>query len=493
MAIPRKFPLPEALSGQRPVVLVVLAVGACLAAVTGLLLTGGATITWLLPLSMIGIVLLAVWSPYWALVLTLAQYAVLPHEGQFFGYFVPNLLQVLAPLVLVVALLQALKNADHERLTLRLHDFFAGGFVLWGLVGLFAVAGGAYWKWYGNRMALPLLLYFAVHLIPFKYRDIRRLVLILLVVTTLQSILMFRESMAGSSPLYQVEEGLMRGVKPAKGPFPFKWNAAAYLALWPSLFIYAIASTNDRRKKLLWGLGLLVVLAASTRTMARAGLAASLLAIAFCLFSARMRRTALAVLGILVIAYVPWSLGRPGAALIGRFQETDQSRYAYRTAAINLLRSPSWDPIFGVGWAMFRQEGGRHGTEEQIVAWGTKPGTVREIAQGSRLHNVWLAIPVEFGGGGVLLFIGILLGLLRGLRRVWRGPPKDREVDDALVVSLLGSLVAVAAIGYYQNIYMMPEVLCVIWVFYSLLTNHPQAFAALKGDKANSKEKAGAN
>jgi len=457
-----------------PVVLVVAGAGLALAA--GLLLTGmGPTGAVSLPLA-IAVVSLALWSPYWALVVTLAQFAFVPSEGTLFGYFVPNVLQLLAPVVLGAALLRALKEADHERLAPRLTDFLVVGFGLWGLVGLFVSQYGAVWKWYGNRMLLPMMLYFAVRLLPISRKQVRTLIFILLAAIAIQSLLMFRESMAGSSPLYEVQSGLVQGVKPAKGPFPFKWNAATYLTLWPSLFIYAIASSHDRRKKALWGIGLFAVLAAAGRTMERSSIAASLIAIVFCLLSGKLRRTTLIVMLALAFAYIPWSMGQAGSGLLERFRQTDQSRYAYRTAAINLLKSDRWDPIFGIGWHRFRAVAGHFGTEEQVVAWGSRQGTVAEIARGSALHNVWLAIPVEFGGVGVLLALGLLVGLIRGIVAIRRFALAGARVDEGLVVSMLGSLIALAAVGYYQNVYSMVASMSVLWVFYGLLAVSPRAF-----------------
>ncbi len=160
-----------------------------------------------------------------------------------------------------------------------------------------------------------------------------------------------------------------------------------------------------------------------------------------------------------------------------------QSRYAYRTAAINLLKSDRWNPIFGTGWARFKAVAGYFGTEEEIVAWGSRIGTVAEIARGSALHNVWLAIPVEFGGVGVLLAMGLFVGLIRGIVAIRRFALAGSRVDEGLVVSLLGSLIALAAVGYYQNIYMMAESMSVLWVFYALLTSHTDVFLLDRTEK----------
>jgi len=472
---------------ERPIApLVLVGAGISFALATGLLLMGiGLTAAVLVPLA-VGVVLLALWSPYWGLVVTLAQFAFLPSEGELFGHFVPNVLQLLAPIVLGAGLLQALKNAYHERLAPRLADFLVAGFGVWGLVGTFISPYGGNWKWYGNRMLFPMMLYFAVRLLRLDRKQVRTLILVLLAAIALQSILMFRESMAGSSPLYEVGSGLIQGVKPAKGPFPFMWNAATYLALWPSLFVYAIATTRGKQRKGLWGAGLLAVLVASTRTMERGGLAASLIAIAFCLLSGKLRRTALIVMLALAVAYVPWSMGQAGSSLLERFRQTDQSRYAYRTAAINLLKSDKWNPIFGVGWARFGAISGEFGTEEQIIAYGTRLATVRQTARGSKLHNVWLAIPVEFGGVGVLLAMGLFVGLIRGIVAIRRFALAGSRVDEGLVVSLLGSLIALAGVGYYQNIYMMAESMSVLWVFYALLTSHADVFLLDNTEKLSS-------
>ncbi|MCK4324650.1 MAG: hypothetical protein KAW89_08980, partial [Armatimonadetes bacterium] len=77
---------------------------------------------------------------------------------------------------------------------------------------------------------------------------------------------------------------------------------------------------------------------------------------------------------------------------------------------------------------------------------------------------------------GVLLAMGLFAGLIRGLVAIRRSALAGSRVDDGLVVCLLGSLIALGAVGYYQNIYMMAESMSVLWVFYALLTSHTDAF-----------------
>ena len=474
MATNRDRTIKARLSQRSMTPLVLVSIGACLAAAMGFLLVGTGGKAALVLVSALSVVVLAFWSPYWALVVTTAQFAFIPCESGLLGVFVPNVLQLLAPVALVAALLQALKNADDDRLAPRPADLFVGGLGLWGLVGMY-FSGTAVWKWYANRMLLPQVLYYATRFVSVDRKQVRRLVFILLGAIALQALLMIRESMAGSSPLYDIRAGVVEGIKPAKGPFPFYWNAGTYLCLWPALFVYALAESRQWKGKLLWAGGLAAVMAATARTMQRAPLAAGLLGIAVCVLSPKLRRTALVILGIVMVLAIPWSMGRAGGALTVRFGETDQSRYAYRMAAFNLLRSPRWNPAYGIGWGNFPNIAGQFGGEEEVFMWGTRRMTVSEAAEGAHLHNVWLAIPVEFGVVGVVLALAILAALLVGLRRI-RHPGEGYATDDGLLVSMVASLLAVGAIGYFQNVYAMAESMSILWVFYALLTAHPRVF-----------------
>lgn len=461
----------------RPMPIVPAIIGATIAIIVGLLLAGSG-----LPLVFMivgGAIIagLALRAPFWAIVVTLVQFVFIPSEGTLFGYFVPNSLQWLAPMCLLGALLRALATTDHERLAFRLSDVLVFGLILWGYMGLFHSPDAQLFKWYSNRMALPALLYLATRLTRIDNRDMRTLIKVMLVAVALQSLLMIRESAAGSSPFYEVQRGLLEGVKPAKGPFPFMWNASVFLAIWPPLFVYAIARAQNLRAQVAWFLGLVLVLVANTHTMERSGVAASLLGITACLISSRLRKPVLIILGLFALGYIPWSATRAGGSLIARFQQTDESRYAYRTAAINLLKSPDWNPVFGIGWARFARLGGRHGTDEEILAWGSRRATIAQVATGARLHNVWLAMLVELGVVGALMTVGLALMLLRSALILRARKRRGESIDGALFVSMTAALLSVAAIGYYQNVYMMAETLSVAWVFYAILVTQPRVFA----------------
>ncbi len=457
--------------------LVAVAIGVCLAIGVGLLLLGvDPTVGLFFPL-VIGVILLAFRWPYWALTIGLAQLAFIPQEGHLFGYFVPNTLQLLAPLAVTSALFQALRRRDHELLRPRVMDFLIGAFGLWGFVGMF-LNGVVRLKSYGNNVIFVMFWYYAIRLLPLNRKNVQRLLFILLGATALQSVLMVHESLNWASPLYGTPSAdeILEGVAAAIGPFGFHWGAGAYLCMWPSIAIYAIARTRRWRGKLVWFAALMVILAAAIRTMQRASVAASLLAIMGCLINPKLRPTALGVIGILAIAYIPWSTGSFGAPLMTRFRETDQSRYARRVAAVNLMKSPRWNPIYGIGWLNFSNFNRGFGTEEEIVAWGRYSTTVEAAASGSALHNVWWAIPVEYGVVGTLMFLGILAGLGHGTLRIWRNARTGAKVDDGLLIAMLGSLVALGMVGYYHNIYSFDACMCIFWAFYALLTSHPDSF-----------------
>jgi hypothetical protein len=421
----------------------------------------------------IGVFAVAMVSPYWAMVLGIAQFAFIPSEGSFFSISTPNQLQIIGPLLVVAALLRSLKEFAHDRLAPRLTDYTVAGFGLWGLMGLLLQVGAV--KWYVNRMILPMSFYYVARLVRLTRERIVKLAGVALGAVSLQSLMMIRESSAGSSPIYAVRSGLVEGVKAAKGPFPYHWTAGAFLAMWPALFVYMIANSKSTRARVLWAVGLLVVLIANTRTMQRAGTLASLIAIACCLIPSQLRRTASIVIVILAIAYVPWSMGKAGGALMDRFDQTDESRVAYRIAAINLLKSDDWNPVYGVGWSRGARYGGTHGTDDEVLAWGSRRITVAEIAEGAQIHNVWLALPVEFGIGGVLLALAVLMGALASTVRVFRRA-RERPVDTGLLVALWGGMVALGAIAFFQNTWHYPVSMSVMWLFYGLIVSKPDLF-----------------
>lgn len=462
-------------SGVGVETVIVGAIGVALAITAGVLLIGpdptaGAAIP-----AALAVVLVAVISPFWALVITAVQFAFLPAEGSFAGAYVPNLLQFLAPLAVIAALFKALKDGYHSALKPRLADFAVAGFGLWGLVGKFATSG-IISQWYGNRMLMPMLLYFAARLLKIDRSRLRTMMYVFLAAIAVQSVLMIGEGLTGSSPLYHAELEALEGAQPAKGPFRGVFSAGAYLAIWPPLFIWAIANSRTRLKKVVWTMALVFTFLALTRTMQRAALAGAVLGVLCCLPARKLRKTVIVVLCALAFLSVPWSLTGGGEAVLNRFDQVDQSRYARRVAAINILKSSDWDPLLGIGWNNYGNIAGKHGTDEQITAYGTRQTTVSAIAGGAALHNVWYAIPVEFGLGGVLFALLILFAVTRTAAVLWRSGSNTPAKDDGLWIAMLAGLIALGGDGYYHNIYDYAASMSVLWLFYGLLIAHPTAF-----------------
>jgi len=465
----------------------VVAVGTAVALAMGLLVVGADPTVGLFFVPALAVFWLALRNPYWMIVLTIAQFAFIPGQGNLLGHYVPPVFQILAPIAFGAVLLKALARRAGALLRLKLADIFVAAFGLWGLVGMFVVPGMVRWKWYGNRVMLPMLIYFTVRLLPLRRNQVQLLIWVLVVVTVLQSGLMLHESISGASPLYgtPAAEEVIEGVTVAMGPFGYIWNASTYLALFPSLIVYLMSRSRKWWIRILLGVALITILGANGRTMERAGLGASLLAIGFCLLAPRLRRTALAVIGILAIAYLPWSLGNAGGLLMDRFEGTDQSRYAYRVAAFNIIKSQDWNPVFGIGWARFGELSGQFGTEEKVIAWGDTEATVAQVAFRSKLHNVWLAVPLELGMGGSVLFLGVLAGLGAGILRILGMRRRGYTLDGGLLCGIVGSLVALGAIGYYHNIYFMAASMTIFWTFYALLTDNTQVFVQSPQDSTD--------
>jgi len=456
--------------------LVAVGIGICVAVAVGILLTGADPTVGLFLLPALGLVALALRSPYWLVVIGLAQLSFIPIEDNLFGYYIPNVLQFLAPLAVGAALFQALRTRDHDVLRLRLPDMLIAAFALWGIVGRI-LNGNLHLAWYGNAVVFVMFWYYAIRLLPLNREKVTTLLMILAGGTAVQAALMVHESLAGGSPLYGTPsaEEFMQGVPTAIGPFGYFWDAGAYLALWPPVLIYMIARSRSMRKQVIWSVALVAIIAAATRTMERASVAAILLGILVCLLAPKLRRVAGVILAVLAIACVPWSMSSFGAPLMTRFGQVDQSRYARRSVALNLMKSGKWNPVWGVGWNNFSFFGRGMGTKEEITVFGKRRTTVERAGGGSELHNVWLAIPVEFGLVGLLIALGLAAGLAQSSVRLWVRFKRHGDVDDGLVVALVASPIALAAVGYYHNIYSFEACMCIFWVFYALLVSHGEA------------------
>ncbi|MGC9317120.1 MAG: hypothetical protein ACP5KN_03685 [Armatimonadota bacterium] len=425
------------------------------------------------------LVLATLYDPYWGVVASVVALTVIPMEftyNSFCGHNIGNPLQMLMPLVLGLCLLSALKSRGMPKPIWP--DLLIIGLGILGLVSLLYaghVPMDTYWKKYGNKIIYPMGLYFMVRLVPLDHEKLVRLIKISLVAVAVQAVIMVLQDRAGASPFYSTHNGR------ATGPFGYIWTAAAYMAMWPALFIYVAATAESGWKRWLSFLGLLLTAYAVTRTGERAATVLLMVVAVVCLMAPKTRSAAGKALIIGALAYVPWSMTPAGSALLSRFDQTDESRVAYRQAAFATLSSPQWHPLVGIGpyrGAMaMRQADVSHLEDTQVLLWGRTERSVAEVAQrGSALHNVYIALLLEFGVLGALLALGLAISLFGAVLRIGAEGRRDARVDRGLAVALLGAIVVWGGIGYVQNVYSMTAPMGLFFLWYGVLVGHPQAF-----------------
>ncbi|HCA48316.1 MAG TPA: hypothetical protein DEP45_13475 [Armatimonadetes bacterium] len=467
--IAHKAGLSQRMSG--PALVVLLVAGLLLAALVSLYNPALAFVG-VLALTML---LLGLREPQWAAVVLVSSLAVVPVElsqNTLFGHNIENPLQILVPLTLVVALLSALK--DREMPTLIVPDLLIVGLVMWGLLSL-ANAGqmpfDSYWKKYGNKLIFPLGFYVIVRLLSLDHRGIMQIIRISVILVVIQAFLIIVQAKTGMTVLY----GDLHGGYPT-GPFAYFWTAAAFLAMWPPLIILATSRARSRTGWALGFLALLITAYAITRTGQRGATFLLLLEAPLCLLAPSMRKTALAAIAVGAMLYIPWSMTGSGGDLLSRFDETDESRVAYRTVALEMVRSDRWDPIFGVGPYISPREMRGMQIEtgaQQFLMHGRKVLDVSEIAEsGHALHNVYLSLLVEFGSVGAFLAGLAWIWLTVSAIRLYLNPAADR----ALLIGVMGALIGWGGIGYIHNIYSFAAPMALFFFFYGLVVGKQQAF-----------------
>ena len=412
---------------------------------------------------------------YWLIAVVLALLAFVPIEATLCGVFVPNMLQIAMPFALVLAV-GAFFTAKVRR-GFVLTDLIVVLLGLWGLIGLFMTPGYARWKDYGNGFMYPMGFYYVARLLPLDRKSLVRLINVNLVAVTGQSLLMILQRRLGSSPLYTTVYDNTDWA--AGGPMaPFE--AGAYMALWPPLFVYIAATTKSRSTMVLASLGLILNLFAVMSTTQRAATGAALVAIAFLAVAPKLRPALLKLALMCAIVYVPASDGDVVNSIRNRFNLIDESRVAYSLVGWRIVHSDHWDPMFGVGFkraeAVMRQLGEIE-DERSFTAWGHWTVTLDSIARGGHpLHSIYLATIVEFGSGGAILGASLLLALSCAFAAHHVRSKRRRDVDYSLVIALCGGLVSFLVEGKFHNAYTYIQALCVFWFLYGMVVGRPDVF-----------------
>ena len=428
----------------------------------------------LLGLAALAFTLVCLADPFWGLVVMLVQFAVLPCESTFFGYYIPNVLQAGVPVVFLFAFLSALK--DRRDLRVIPSDVLLLGFAIWGFVGLLENnCFETYYKQYVNKMVLPMGFYYITRVVPFNASRVRTLLRANVVLLGVQALLMVRQGTTGHSSIYTTHDGA------ATGPFVYFWEAAPYLAMWVPLFIHAAHNAKSSSGRFFSFLGMALTVYATTLTQQRGATLALLVCIPFCLLSRSMRPTMKTVIALGLLGYIPWSTSNLGEDLLNRFDEKDESRAAYREVGYAILRSPEWHPLAGIGFTQSHHVMRR--LDKSLIAdktfflWGRREGSVEEIAdQGKPLHNFYLSLLIEFGIVGTVFWAGLILLIFVAIYHGYRRARDGLDVDDGLYVSLVASLVAWGGVAYLHNIYRFEATMSMFWFVYALLVAQPGAF-----------------
>lgn len=420
------------------------------------------------------LVLAGLREPLWAAAVLLASLAIIPVEFSqnfVFGHSIENPLQIMVPLTLLVCLVGALKDRSLSRPIVP--DLLIVGLGIWGMLSLYNAGQlpfDSYWNKYGNKLLFPMGFYYVMRLLPLDNRGAIQLIRAAAALVVLQSVLIFFEARGGGSPIYgELHQGRVTG------PFGYFWTAAAFLAMWPPLLIFVTSKAKSRLGWALGFIGVLLVAYAVTRTGQRGATFLLLITVPLCLFAPSMRKVAGAVIVTGMILYVPWSMSGSGSALLSRFDETDESRAAYRTVAWEMIKSDKWNPLFGVGPYVSPREMKDIdvSTEAEFFMHGRRTRDLADIAEsGHALHNVYMTLLVEFGAVGAFMAALAGLFLIHSALKIYLTPGADK----ALLFGALGALAAWGGIGYLHNIYSFAAPMCMFFFFYALIVGQHRAF-----------------
>lgn len=439
--------------------------------------------------------------PFWLIVFYVAQYAFLPTQRTLLGAKMPYMVQGVIPAILGVGLIMFLLAGQRRRLVAA--DFLLLAFGFWGLLGMFVTPGYNRWKSYTNKFFLPMGNYYGLRLTPLNRRMLLQGLGVILGVVMLQSVLMILQRRTGYSPLYQLQWEY--GNRLSIGPFDLAVEAAAFMCMWPALFMYFFVRARRNSVRAIAFAGMALGVFAVTCTDQRAGTGAVLLSVAVAgagvfLCYPRFRRIMILLLVVSVALRFTSRNSGMVTPVYDRMQQTDQSRTAYILAGWEIVHSRFWDPLFGVGF--FRAADIMPTVQvsrpqsEYFILWGGTEQTLAEVMEsGHPLHDTFLSTLVETGIGAVVLGICLGLNLAWSVWRQYLNYRRKGDTDLLLVICLTGGILAWLFAARYHNGYLLETSLAVFWFLYGIVVGRPDVLtepAAEGGEVATKAEKGNA-
>jgi O-antigen ligase len=256
----------------------------------------------------------------------------------------------------------------------------------------------------------------------------------------LRVVMVFVASAAAAAG-YALVEFLLHGVPRASGPIEEPNVFAALLV--PALVFGGYLALNAPRRRLLWALSFIVILAAIFATLSRAALV-GLAALALWALFGRVRvkglfAAAAAVGLVLALAFtlLPSVLDERLTAKSKIADKNAAARLAYWSAAGRMAAD---HPLLGVGPVRFRDETGTYLFNNPVPL-------DRPV-----VHNTYLEILAENGAFALAAFLAILGLAWRDLRIARRGA-RARQLQEILplTTAVQGALIAMIAVGLFGS------------------------------------------
>ncbi len=261
--------------------------------------------------------------------------------------------------------------------------------------------------------------------------------------------------------------------------------AGSYFVLcWFAALGLAIAS---RRRRLLWVVAGIPLIAAIYLTGSRSVIAAAIGGIAVLVFTL-LRHRAAPIRGVMVFAAVavvamvisfPWVIGHDLAGASARLSL--KVRVELLRAGLQVIETR---PLFGVGIDRFYLEAGAFASPELNALWSSRKNP----------HNDLVRVAAELGLVGLGLFLWLLFTAGQRIRQALG------ISGDARLAGLVGGLAAFLITSQVSNPLMLREVSFAFWIALGLATGHSAAVvgaagatshAAIEGSVTTSRRRSG--